>query len=70
MNLPSLALPALRMPLFEKRHWLTSFVLVVFAALYVVAGLSIALLEPARSVASANIPAGTPVVPVERTRKY
>lgn len=63
MNLPSLALPALRMPLLEKRQWLSSLVLVVFVGLYVVAALSIALLEPSRSVARANIPAGTPVVP-------
>jgi spore germination cell wall hydrolase CwlJ-like protein len=63
MNLPSIALPALRIPLLGKRQVLSSFVLVVFVALYVVAGLSIALLEPARSVASARIPAGTPVVP-------
>ena len=33
MNLPSVALPALRLPSFDRRHWLATFVLVVFVVL-------------------------------------
>jgi spore germination cell wall hydrolase CwlJ-like protein len=59
---PTIALPALRLPRADKRHWLAGLMLAIAAALYLVAGLSLALLEPATG-AHARIPGGAPVVP-------
>jgi spore germination cell wall hydrolase CwlJ-like protein len=61
MNL-SIAWPSLRLPSAEKRHWLAGIVLVTMVALYVFAGLSLALLEPGRG-AHAKIPGGVAGVP-------
>ena len=63
MNLPTVALPALRMPMPRARHWLASCVLAVFAGLYLIAGLSFAILEPSRGVAYAKIPGSGAIVP-------
>ena len=62
MNLPTIALPALRMPMPQTRHWLASCVLAVFAGLYLIAGLSFAMLEPARDAAHARIPGSAAAV--------
>ena len=63
MNLPTLALPALRLPRPQTRHWLASCVLAVFAGLYLIAGLSFAMLEPSRGIAHAKIPGSAANVP-------
>ena len=52
------ALPSLRLAGAEKRHWLAGLILATAAALYLVAGLSLALLESSHGTAHAGIPAG------------
>jgi spore germination cell wall hydrolase CwlJ-like protein len=59
-----IALPALRLPRRpELRHWLSSVVLATFAALYVVAGMSVASIGPASRAATPHLAAGEIIVP-------
>ena len=54
-------LPLVKLP--ELRHWLASAVLATTAGLYVLAGLSLAWLEPASATPHARLTgAGAPVV--------
>jgi spore germination cell wall hydrolase CwlJ-like protein len=55
-------LPALRLPRAPGRHWMAGVLLAVTVGLYILAGMSLALLEPSRA-AYARIPGGTPIVP-------
>ncbi|HZG08973.1 MAG TPA: cell wall hydrolase [Allosphingosinicella sp.] len=52
---PTVALPAPAPDRTGKKHWLTGFVLATTAFLWVVAGLSFALLEPAPNAAYAKV---------------
>jgi spore germination cell wall hydrolase CwlJ-like protein len=56
--MPSLALslPAFRLRLPERRHWLSAAVLAVAASLYLFAGQSLATMEPVTGAANANTP--------------
>jgi spore germination cell wall hydrolase CwlJ-like protein len=56
----ALRLPAIRLPDWEWRHWLTSLVLATVFALNVAVGLSIAGMDPSDGRALAKIPAQIP----------
>ena len=59
----SIAMPPLRLPAVEKRHWASGAMLGLAVLLYVLAGLSLSVLEPSRGAAFAKVPAGAGAVP-------
>ena len=63
--MPSLrsALPALRLPRPEARHWLSSLVLATVIGLYLLAGLSFSSFQPVNGVANAKVTPGTAGLP-------
>ena len=64
MTTARLALPALRLPPMPHfRHWLAMLVLVTGGALYLIAGLSLATLQPGATPALANVSRGMPLIP-------
>src|SRR5687768_1122643 len=63
MQVSTAALPALRLPVAEKRHWPTALMLATAVALYIIAGLSLAMLESSHGTAYAKIPGGRAAIP-------